>query len=137
VKTPIPSFAEQIAAQTKGKRTRPTKAQELTDKFLGWWDHAGMLDLPRPIREHRFHPTRGWRFDLAWLDEKLAIEFQGGLYGGGVHNNGQRLHDAYDKHNEAILLGWRVLQFGTNHVKDRHILKAYAVVREALTNGRN
>ena len=31
-------------------------------------------NIPAPVFEHRFHPTRKWRFDLSWPDHKLALD---------------------------------------------------------------
>ena len=28
--------------------------------------------------EYRFHPTRKWRFDYAWPENKIALEVEGG-----------------------------------------------------------
>lgn len=36
------------------------------------------LGLPNPQQEVRFMRERKWRFDLAWPDDKVAIEIQGG-----------------------------------------------------------
>ena len=43
--------------------------------------------LPVPETQFRFAPPRRWRFDLAWLDRKLACEIDGGTYGRGTHFN--------------------------------------------------
>ena len=43
-------------------------------------DQIMSTNLPAPIREHRFHETRKWRFDLAWLKYKLAVEVEGGKW---------------------------------------------------------
>ena len=35
-------------------------------------------NLDKGVRfEHRFHPSRLWRLDLAWPEEKLAVEIDG------------------------------------------------------------
>ena len=43
-------------------------------------------DIPVPIFEHKFHDTRRWRFDLAFMDAKLAVEVEGGIWNYGRHN---------------------------------------------------
>ena len=48
--------------------------------------------LPIPVREHRFHKTRRWRFDLAFLKD-------------------------IDKYNEAVYYGWYMVRFTPNDVK--------------------
>lgn len=131
---PVPSFAEQIAAA--GGVPKKSRSQELTDKFLGWWNFDQRIrtfPLPEPVREYRFHPVRLWRFDLAWIDHKLAVEFNGGVWIDGGHNRGRHQQGDFDKFNEAQLLGWRVLQFGTNHVKDGQIADVLRTVEHALS----
>lgn len=68
------------------------------------------LGLPEPVEEHRFTPERRWRFDLAWPDDMLALEFEGGIYSGGRHTRGIGYAADLAKYNEAALLGWRVLR---------------------------
>ena len=36
--------------------------------------------IAEPVYEYKFHPTRRWRFDLAWPDKKVAVEVQGGIF---------------------------------------------------------
>lgn len=66
------------------------------------------LGLPEPVAEHKFHPTRKWRFDYAWPDHKLALEVQGGLFVQGRHSRGAALMKEHEKLNAAVQLGWRV-----------------------------
>lgn len=73
------------------------------------WQIQHVCNLPAPIREHRFHPTRKWRFDLAWPDRRLAIEIDGVTYEGGRHQRIEGFTKDLHKHNAATLLNWRVL----------------------------
>lgn len=78
--------------------------------------------------EHRFHPTRRWRFDLAWPDRKLAVEVDGGQWmaGGGRHNS-----DAdREKLNAAAIAGWRVLRYSPRQLDD--IMRVVDEIRAAL-----
>lgn len=70
---------------------------------------VGVVVIPAPEREHRFHPTRMWRFDHAWPSHKLALEVQGGLFVHGRHSRGAALLGEHEKLNTAAILGWRVL----------------------------
>jgi hypothetical protein len=65
--------------------------------------------LPLPIAEFRFAPPRRWRFDYAFLGEKLAVEVQGGIFTQGRHTRGPALLKEFEKLNAAAALGWRVL----------------------------
>ena len=44
------------------------------------------LGIPPPVLEMRFHPIRRWRFDMAWVEKSVAVEVDGGMWGGGRHN---------------------------------------------------
>lgn len=79
---------------------------------------CAMLGLPVPLVEHKFHPVRKWRFDLAWPDCMLAMEIEGGSWIGGRHTRGAGFAEDCIKYAEATLLGWRVLRFTVQQVGD-------------------
>ena len=78
--------------------------------------HAALLPVV-PVREHRFHPTRKWRFDFAFPDHKLAVEIEGGIWANGRHTRGSGFKADMEKYNEAALLGWKVLRFDGDAVR--------------------
>lgn len=65
----------------------------------------------RPNMEFIFHPTRKWRFDYAWPERRLAVEFEGGVFIGGGHTRGLIYGQNCEKYNTAVIMGWRVLRF--------------------------
>jgi len=65
--------------------------------------------IPTPVEEHRFHPKRKWRFDFSWPDNRVALEVQGGIWGGGRHSRGAAMLKEWEKLNTAATLGWRIL----------------------------
>ena len=67
----------------------------------------------RPVREHRFHSVRKWRFDFAFLAEKIAVEIEGI----GRHQTIGGFKKDAKKYNAAALEGWRVLRYTTDMVK--------------------
>ena len=67
------------------------------------------MGLTAPVFEHKFHHVRRWRFDLAWPDEKVALEVQGGIWTNGRHSRGAALLNEWEKLNTAAGLGWRML----------------------------
>lgn len=75
-------------------------------------------DIPVPIFEHKFHDTRRWRFDLAFMDAKLAVEVEGGIWNYGRHNRASTFIKDMEKYNNACLLGWNLLRFSTEMVKN-------------------
>ncbi|BDM64565.1 hypothetical protein NFHSH190041_20170 [Shewanella sp. NFH-SH190041] len=66
------------------------------------------LKLPEPVREHRFHAVRKWRFDFAWPELMLAVEVEGGAWSGGRHTRGSGFTKDLEKYSEAMSLGWIV-----------------------------
>lgn len=78
-------------------------------KFRLW---CSANDLPLPTFEFYFaKPDRDFRFDVAWVDECVALEINGGIWrkGGGAHTGRGHLRDM-TKLNLAQGLGWRVAQ---------------------------
>jgi very-short-patch-repair endonuclease len=68
------------------------------------------VGLPAPVREHRFDPVRRWRFDYAWLEHKVALEVEGGVWTGGRHTRGAGFVGDIEKYNAATVAGWRVVR---------------------------
>ena len=53
---------------------------------------------------------RRWRFDYAFPESLVAVEFDGGLFVRGRHNRGRGMIADHEKFNAAAALGWRVLR---------------------------
>lgn len=79
-------------------------------------------------REHRFHPERRWRFDVAFPSQKLAVEVDGRRH---RTCDGQRKD--CEKGNEAVRMGWRVLHFPAG--QKARAAEWAALVRECLLTG--
>lgn len=75
------------------------------------------LGAPQPEREYRFHPIRKWRYDLAWIDKKIAVEVEGGVYIQGRHTRGAGVEGDCDKYNAATRLGWQVYRYTSKKIK--------------------
>lgn len=67
-----------------------------------------------PVREHKFHPERKWRFDFFFPERKLAVEIEGGV--GGRHQRIGGFTKDCDKYNAATLMGIAVLRYTTSMV---------------------
>lgn len=83
---------------------------------------------PDAVDEHRFHPTRRWRFDFAIPAKFIAIEIDGGIWTRGRHTRGAGMVADMEKLNAAAVLGWRVLRFTPQDLRHGGWLD---VVREA------
>lgn len=72
---------------------------------------------PDAVAEHRFHPVRKWRFDMAVPSRMIAIEIDGGVWSGGRHSGGAGQIKDFEKGNAAAVLGWRVLHYTPQQIK--------------------
>ncbi len=66
--------------------------------------------LPEPEQEYKFHPDRKWRFDFAFVSERLAVEVEGATWANGRHTRGDGFENDCRKYAEAAILGWRVIR---------------------------
>jgi hypothetical protein len=66
--------------------------------------------VPLPLTEQRFHSTRRWRFDYAWIEYRVALEVEGGVWIGGRHTTGAGFVKDMEKYNEAACMGWRIIR---------------------------
>lgn len=83
-----------------------------------------LVGLPEPVQEYRFHPSRKWRGDLAWIEQRLIVEIEGGIWlqtdtgRSKGHAHPTRFIGDIEKYNQMIILGWRLLRFTPAMVKD-------------------
>lgn len=69
------------------------------------------------VAQHPVGPGRKFRFDYAFPAARLGIELEGGLYSGGAHARPAGILRDMEKGNFAVLHGWRVLRFATQHIE--------------------
>ena len=81
-------------------------------------------DLPEPEPEYSFTAERKWCFDFAWIDQRVAVELQGGIYSKGGHNSIRGLERDYEKLNYAQAYGWIVLQFSASFLRNEEYIVA-------------
>lgn len=74
------------------------------------------------VREHRFalQVGREWRFDFAWPQTKVALEFEGLVFvgAGGRHQRAAGYEADLEKYNTALLMGWKVLRVSQRQAAD-------------------
>lgn len=80
-------------------------------------------DLPRPVRELKFHSVKGWKFDFAWPDLMIALEVEGGIFIGGRHSGGVGMLQDFSKYNEAAIAGWRIVKVVPKELNTRATLQ--------------
>lgn len=102
-----------ITSQPAKKKPAKMKESPLAIKFELLWHNLGGQPL---TPEHRFHPTRKWRFDYAHLPTKTAIEIDGGVHSAGRHTRGSGFIADCEKLRAATFLHWRILRLPTGSV---------------------
>jgi very-short-patch-repair endonuclease len=85
--------------------------------------------LPQPVKEYKFHPTRKWRVDFAFVDKKLMIEVEGGSWNGGRHVSGSGFEKDAEKYNEAAILGWTVIRVTGKMINSKDLVALEFVKR--------
>lgn len=109
---------------------KPKRSRKDTPDASGYFVANG---LPAPVREHRFHLVRRWRFDYAWPAEMVAVEVDGGVFTQGRHTRGAGVLKDNDKINTAQSLGWRVFRYTPQTVRSQaaimHVRLALAAAK--------
>jgi hypothetical protein len=105
----------------------------LSASHLGLDLQCRFSQLPIPVAEFRFHPIRKWRFDWAFVPQKLAVEVNGGAFAaaGGRHTRGAGFRSDAEKLAEAAILGWRVIPVLPEQIRSGLALE---LVRRALAS---
>lgn len=104
---------------------------ELERTFCDLWDsYYPDIDLHT---EYYFAKPRKFRFDLAHIPSKIAIELQGSIWTSGRHSRGSGLLNEYTKMNLAASLGWRVFYLCANTVEDETVYHQIAkAIRQSV-----
>lgn len=97
-------------AAPKGRKPKGTGPAPLNVAFFA--SLCARIGVETPVKEWRFHPSREWRFDVAWPKYKVALEVHGGGWNPGKsgHHTGVGAAADWEKLNAAQMLGWIVLQ---------------------------
>ena len=105
-------------------------ASTLERAFAHWW---GLLapDLPAPVAEYPVGPGRKFRWDFAFVEARVAVEIEGGIYG-GAHGRPAGIHRDIEKNNFGVLNGWKLLRFSGKDL-DTDPAGVVAQVRALLT----
>lgn len=91
--------------------------------------------VPSPKAQWPVCDFRKWRFDIAWPDRKIAVEVNGLFSSGGASRHCRPMGHARDceKLTVAAALGWRVLVFTTEDLRNRPATIVRLIV--AVVNG--
>jgi hypothetical protein len=129
------SIEKRYFATPKTKTAKPKAAPKLSAEQMLLIEQLrgkGYAALP----EVRFHPSRKWRIDVSVTPlvetvsqgmkphgAPIAIEINGGAWSRGRHTRGAGYVKDMEKLNMLTELGWRVLQFTPQQVRDGSALE--------------
>jgi hypothetical protein len=100
-------------------RRRKNRTTDIPDPY---WRAVG---LPVPTREYVFASPRRWRFDFCFIEKKLAVEIEGGIFTMGAHTRGAGFAGDMEKYNAAALLGYRILRYTPSKINFDEIRMAF------------
>lgn len=86
-----------------------------------------------PEAEYRFDPSRKWRFDWAFVADKIALEVEGGVWTRGRHLRGKGYLGDLEKYNAAAIQGWCVLRVTPDQLTTHGIDLVIAARRQRQT----
>lgn len=96
------------------------------------------IEVPHFEINYRWHSVREWRWDVAFIDEKIAIEIDGVRRDGkGDHQTEKGMTNDYQKVAEGVLWGWTILRFTRTMVASGEAaeLTQRVISRQALSRG--
>lgn len=114
---------------TRAKKTQQTKPQPPKSDFFTLLCRSDLK--VECVKEHKFHPTRRWRFDYAIPAHKIAVEVDGGVWIQGRHTRPQGYLNDLEKFNAAASMGWVVLKFTPDTICTTSTLN---ILRETINN---
>lgn len=103
---------------------RGTKDKSTTIPTISW----KAFGIPEPTAEYRFC-ERMWRLDYCWVDAKVALEIEGGIWKQGRHNRPKTMIAEMAKYNRLAVLGYRLIRATPDDVKDGSV---FATIRQVL-----
>jgi len=116
--------------------TKPRKPK--TDPWDAFVSDVGALCLSLkvdlPSRELPFALVIGrrWRFDLAWINYRVAVEREGGTWIQGRHTRGKGYAEDCVKYSEAAILGWAVIRLTSDKLAKKRRVETLAQIERAL-----
>lgn len=108
------SLTEYRTSNSARLKKAHTKSAEVRRSFLRQCRDAG---VEQPATEFQFHPTRKWKFDFCWIEKRIALESEGGLFSArGGHRTYTGIKRDMEKYNAAAKLGYRVFRFTPDEI---------------------
>ncbi len=103
-------------------RKRIKQKRGLENAFAATWKYMVQDGKPTYVREYKFakkEMDREWRFDFAFVEQRVGIEIDGGTHRGGRHVRGKGYQSDCNKLNAAVCLNWAVLRYTSDDIMNR------------------
>jgi hypothetical protein len=114
-KFPLIDNYEEHSSTVKVKKTSRPKGKVVIpkDKPEGLQAIERVLRVARVpfVNEHKFSESRKFRFDIAIIDKKIGIEYEGLMSAKSRHTTMTGFTNDTSKYNLAQLEGWKVLRY--------------------------
>lgn len=80
--------------------------------FLPFDRQCQLAGLPAPTPEYQFAQAlkRKWRIDWCFVNERVAVEVEGGAFVAGRHTRGAGFVKDMEKYNTLACLGYRLIR---------------------------
>lgn len=125
------AFAKRLKQQSPDRWFSKARALSAPEERLALHLRAEGIEFER---QYRWCPGRRYKADFAHPMARLLVEVQG-----GTHIRGKRSHTGaigyeYDRmrNNEAVILGWRMLEFTPKHIKSGRAIREIKRALEAF-----
>lgn len=114
----IENLTSDVDVKEMAKKPKKCKAKTNQPDYVGMISGAlNILGIDHE-REYRFLEDRRFKFDIAIPKQKIAIEFEGGIYTNGRHTRGKGYANDCKKYNLATMHGWKLLRYTSADVKE-------------------
>jgi hypothetical protein len=112
------------ASQRKANKNKEREAELFSTLHI----HLMGAGLPDPEVEYSAIPGRKFRFDMAWPDQLIAVEIEGGTFVTSRHRTSDGFTKDLDKYNLAAVNGWRVLRVSPEMIESGAALQMIEAV---------
>lgn len=112
----VPKRVKRVRVKEEFVPRVPGLRSELEAALYEQIEQAG---LPLPILQAQLAKPlgRGYVYDGAWIEERIAYEVNGATFVTGGHSTGTGLNRDYRKWNAAILLDWWLFVFDSKMIQ--------------------
>lgn len=121
-----------VRKKPKSDKEFPESGKKLPklDLFLILVKQELSIDL---TPEYRFYSERRWLFDYAYVEYKIAIEVEGGIWmeGGGAHSRPANIIRDMEKYTRANVMGWKVIRRTPQQLMSAETIE---LIKEAINN---